>query len=794
MKTKLRAFAVILQIFFGMLLFSGRSMAGTEFGFLKKQDDIRVWSYSAPGRYIESGKVLVKDSNGVLVGAGRTNERGTATIHPAANRKYKFPLNVRVTGGKAGGEKFNGTLLSRIQSELNIKQINYVDLVSTIAVKISRKGDYELAIQKARESLKIKKGAPIDVLRVTNNFVDKDLLDKFISDSGSHDKLVKKLAKTASEGKMTEGLKPLNYFERMERAKSAGVTIAVDKQNGVSATSGSSSPVCSAPLANGSASTSQGSDQIIADLGAIALGGLIQYAGVPSGASSALTGMLLAAINGDTNSQGPTQEAIAEVQTQLDCISSQIGYLSSEITELLYQVELQSAIYCSNQIAPAWNDYTWAVNHASSNPLTPSNTSLTGPYLTAWGNINASCGSSINQALFGTGGGQGSAWQTINQMMQENYPSWYTYVQVQQLQTFLSYWSTLIYQQSVLTAEYNNYYGYNESNLSAFGLATTSNGSQLQLTQCLPGQPISSTNCACTEGTTATSGNFCSYLSNLSNAFPPDVYSDEVAIPALGITYSAFPGGLVVSPGTLSAATSPSSNLGVTGLNTYYIMNTAYQAGKFGTFYENGQSAQLLWSWYVAAALQTFNGYGINPNSLDSAVEYYNNPQAPKTLMPTSSQIAPYLASESFSSTGNTPPMSWLYTVLANTPGSNWGDLQWAPASSTPGAYFTHDMQGKYEYYHPITNYSNPTPLVNLTFTAGSGFYNQNSGDFESTTQIACNGPDGNSASPSNTPCTENEPYSVSGYNTSISFILGRNWWSESMNATNYQPPPPPTN
>ena len=794
MKNNFLAITILIKCFFGLFLFANSSMASEDRVFLKKKDDIRVWSYSAPGRYIESGKVLVKDSSGVLVGTGRTNERGTATIHPAANRKYKFPLMVRVTGGKAGGEKFKGTLLSRIQSEININQINFVDLVSTIAVKISKKGDYELALQKARESLSIKKGAPIDVLRVTNNFVDKDLLDKSISDAGSHDKLVKRLVRNALEGKKTGELKPLNYFERMEMAKSAGVTIAVDKQNGVSATSGSSSPVCSAPLANGSASTSQGSDQIIADLGAIALGGLIQYAGVPSGASSALTGMLLAAINGDSSSQGPTLEAIGGVQTQLDCISSQIGYLSSEITELLYQVELQSAIACSTQIAPAWSNYTWAVNHASSNPLTPNNTSLTGSYLPAWGSINANCGSSINQALFGTAGGQGSAWQTINQMMQSNYPSWYTYVQVQQLQTFLSYWSTLIYQQSVLTAEYNNYYGYNEANLSAFGLATTSNGSQLQLTQCLPGQPISSTNCACTEGTTATSGNFCSYLSNISNAFPPDVYSDEVAIPALGITYSAFPGGIITPwPGNITPETNPARSAGMAGLNTYYIINTMYSENLFGNWSVGGGSQQNFsfpMAPYVSTAMQAFNSYGINQASLPTAVEYWYNPQAPKTLMPTSSQISPYLGVEYFSSTGNTPPMSWLYTVLANTPYGNWNTLGWVCCASSSGAYFTQDVVGSLGFTSDLNwgtgeNY----PQVSLQFSATDGYYNQNNGFVANTVGNCTNGN-------RNYPCASGSGgnFNVTGVNVSIALLLGRNWWSESMNSTNYQPPPPPTN
>lgn len=135
------------------------------------------------------------------------------------------------------------------------------------------------------------------------------------------------------------------------------------------------------------------------------------------------------------------------------------------------------------------------------------------------------------------------------------------------------------------------------------------------------------------------------------------------------------------------------------------------------------------------------------------------------------------------------PAASGAYRI-GHTPYGNWNTLGWVCCASSSGAYFTQDVVGSLGFTSDFNwgageNY----PEVSLQFSATDGYYNQKNGFVANAVGNCTNG---NRNYPRASSSCGN--FNVTGVNVSFALLLGKNWWSESMNAINYQPPPTPTN
>jgi hypothetical protein len=282
-------------------------------------------------------------------------------------------------------------------------------------------------------------------------------------------------------------------------------------------------------------------------------------------------------------SSTPTTTAIQNVDTQLSCISSQLSYLADEVGELLNTVLLAQSVatgtLCANQVNTQYGYYSGLVANAMPNadgspsayPLDSTNQSLVAD-VPAWGPdgvLTGDCGSSINSMLFfSSTPGVKASWQQLNtnfQSPEAGGSAWYTQLQAQQLQQFLSYWSTLLYDQFVLQNEYFNYNGLiDDANILAGNVSGTS---------------------YCTAGSSSTTTqSYCVWTSNIQNAYPGDLYSDEIGIPSSGLAVNAYPAGLALG-------------LGQQTINPQYLL-------PLGTFSSTAAASD---------AFSAFNNQGINP-------------------------------------------------------------------------------------------------------------------------------------------------------------------------------------
>jgi hypothetical protein len=506
----------------------------------------------------------------------------------------------------------------------------------------------------------------------------------------------------------------------------------------------------------GNGSSTSASTEIIEDFGTTSISILLKYAGAPSAAASSIAGMLLT--GGSTGS--PSASALQAVDAQLACISAQIGYLSEQVAELTLLTDVDQNTTCGNAVLNQYNLYSGLVADAqdcnsSTCQLDSSNPSLVDD-LPGWSPSSSlvnECGgpTGTNNMLFGSAGGQGSAWQQLN----KNYQStnggyaWYTALEVQQLQQFLAYWGTIEYDLFVLTNEYDNYYGLTEN-------AQISAGN-------VPGSSV------CSTGTTSSTPTFCAAMSNIGNAYPPDLYSDEIGIwstvnGGAGLAISAYPAGLAMGLGQL-------------GLNPYYLGQNTPDPGSWAASKATGPS------------VTQFNNQGINPGGLPSAIEQFSNPQAHKTLQPTSAQVAS-ITSNNYSQGSGTGVTSWQYFVNAIN--------QKAPSG------YSFPMASEWTNLAANNNTSQNTPN-------GTGFFtSDNMGEFSHKAE---GGPETcNDGTESGTVTTYDFNTTIGSYywqytscgggatpNNSVNLapvfgvLLGRNWWPASATnpPTSYTPPPP---
>jgi len=532
-----------------------------------------------------------------------------------------------------------------------------------------------------------------------------------------------------------------------------------------------------------------------------------------------------------------TTAQLSAVEDQLVCIAAQISYLQEQVDELQLTQDVDTDTGCSTAVTNAYDQYESLVYNAapygsslpsgitqasvcypeqtagasSVCPLNASNSALITD-LGVWNPSNSmtvsDCGGTVgtNNMLFGTEGGQASAWQQIN----SNYQStpggyaWYTALQVQQLQQFLSYWGTIEYYLFTLNNEYLNYCGsissYSQASCGTTTICTwtcpspaaTSDEVNQQITDAATGYiemaqstggMVSGSSTVCSTGTTSTSQSYCAAQSNIANAFPPDLYSDEIGIwnsetgTGAGLAVNAFPAGLAMTNmnGQLQLCAEEIFNLTNNKTATWSANASTQGAINFGQTSEAPTTAS-----YAA-----FNAYGINPAGLPSAIEQFSNPQAIRTLQPTSSQVAS-LTSPSYSQ-GDSGLTSWQFfvdSINQQAPSgyvfpvaSEWGGLTATSSTSNGTGFFTADNVSSLEVYNQDATSCNGG--TSECITTNDVFYNTiGEYHFQTTTHGTSHSP----ASP--------YPHPVFGA------LLGRTWWSayaSSNPPVSYQPPTPCT-
>ncbi len=622
------------------------------------KESFYVWAYTGPNAYLSRATITIRDNRGRVIARGKTNRRGIVQFQIPKIGRSRTPLQVVSTGGYANGRKFLGMLRAEA-STIGIEAhapIIYLDLISTAAKLIERKAHgYSSAMGAVRWSLGIGKGATAEVLRVQNSHVDNGRLQQAVHRSGGYISYTKELARAAQNRQRVTGLTPYKtqlkpFFKTAplvsvgnKSQRSASQNLSADVLSSSSSsdtTATTASTVCTTQIPNGSGTSA--STMVVTNFGRIASNVLFQYMGIPTSAINGVTGMLFSFIPSGTS---PTVQALTNISNELDCISAQISAISEQIDELQFTTDLTAANQCQSNIATQWQIYNGLV---ASYIDSPSEINASNPNVSsAAANFNAvatSCGSNIVADLFGTTGDpDNTAWLELNSIYKINY-SWYTQVQNQSLQYFLAFWSTALYQQSVLANEY-----YNFSNL--FTTATIAAGS------------VGGGSSQCSSSYSAV-GSLCYQQANIQSSFPGNLYSDEAGIYQTGLAVNAYPGGSAIAGG------SPQQ------LNAYTLGSDAI----YSSIYSFPAST------WANSAYSNFNGSGINPAGNSTATETWSSPQAFRTQTVASSDVSALTATQSPNGTSpSVGSISQFFLNSINQVGS------WSGLSSSDVAFYTSD-------------------------------------------------------------------------------------------------------
>ncbi len=745
-----------------------------------RTDRLRVldaWAYLGPRAGVARGKVTVQDRKGCVVARGVTTATGTFAVPFRRTALPRLPLTVKVKGGTAAGKRFHGTMRARVFTLAKRAPTTQISVVSTAASRMAdQHRGYARSWKQAMRSLGFSRTAQSWSLQFRNSHVGyRQLIRKIRRADGGVDGFTKQLARHAKSGQRIKGLRP------------SSATASGPKRYGaqqVSAAAAADSSVCDVAVPTSGTSPSE---QIVANVAAIGIGGLLEYAGTPATSAEGITGMLLSPL-GAGSEETVQQDDVNAVMSELTCISEQIGYLSDQLAYMQYTIDISGSEQCASDVSTYFYDYNQLLNNASQFPINAQNTSLLDD-LPQWDGLNTSCAEDVNDSLFGTAGGEASAWQQLN----ENYSSgveWYTQWQVQALQANLQYWGTILYQAFVLENEYYNFYGQWENADIIAGGSNASGDS-----------PV------CASGSLATSPNYCVYQSNITAAFPDDLYSDEIGIISSGTGVNAIPGGMVAFP--------PNE---ISGSALHYIQDTNADANQFYTptamtgpywynMYLSGvEYSPSQWSgsppvtiyatgvfdcdtsWggclptgfydFASEASRYFNletydpvgdEYQINPNGYGSAVQTFWNPQNTNRASVSWSEVSELGQDgppNSGSSTDKMAAEQVFYDAINQTPApypSEYADGgAWSQFSESSASYWTDDT----------------TSSIWLQATAVLG-------DFDITASIAA-------------PLGNRSGWKVTDQNSIpntpiFAFLSGRTWWPGSSSASTFEPPNPPT-
>ncbi len=664
---------------------------------------IRIWTSVGPRAGLANATVTITDATGKVVARARTSRTtGSVRIDLSGRKGLALPLMARTTGGAPTAllpsgktisfEAFKGHLVAPIFG-VRHQPITLMSPVSTAAVQIATsdtRAAHAAAVRKVTRALGFT-GRDADIaIRWRNSAVGFKQLAAAARRAGGYDAFIEKIAEAAAAGRKLKHLRPPSAAASgaiSQRLIRGGTPLA--RQS-----SASSGPVCSASLPSGP-STSQ---TVLTDVAEVGVGALMKVAGTPSSASSSITGMAFAAA-GVPTSDSEAEADNAAIWNELGCIQEQLTYLEAQVGSLTLMTLMSNASSCDSWLAGdnIWQGYNDVIDGGTYAPIDPTDNSIVA-YMDDWADTDAECGGSINKDLFTPlPGYTTSGWQ---QMVANTVGSskWWSQSQTQTLQSFLSYWGTDLYEQFILQNEYNNY-------KANYQQATNDAGVNPSNTS------------VCKPGSTASTQHFCVWRSNIMQAYPPDLYSDELAVVKNGLAMDAIPLGafspapiMNPAPATMASSTSkfysqtPASAQkggGITNVNpgwffNYYLNFTPYTSGGYGNqlrLFNFGttptcvskqlnpcpgpttttESASFAWN-----ATNWFNGLGVNPKGYGSAVQTYNNPQS-LTRTPNSGPSTGLVCSDAsdINSTNNqgVKGLTALYNALNQAPNGSSGPL-----------------------------------------------------------------------------------------------------------------------
>lgn len=660
---------------------------------------MRVWAYQGPEDYVGRGKVKITDRHGRIVAKALTNDGGLATF-VLKDKIGEGPYRVTVKGGKVNNHRFNGTLATTVEGFDPRHRVIFVDLITTAATKLYNKNrsmSREGAKDMVRYSLSIPSKAVEDVIRLPNRYVNMERLKRKMVESHGFDRFVNKLVVAAKNQKKIEGLQQPRWGSSQTVATPVGGASdrAIKKPK---ASVRSSATVC-APASNASESTNEPSQYNVDNIASITVASMLEVAGLPGASVDGITGMLLSPLGASTSSSAEvTEQYVEEVLNEVNCLTQEINdltviTLSESITE-----DMQAAQSCADSLTSNWSEYQAVMQAATTGPnptpISYSNVALAGGNgvtgdITLWDNTVNSCGQAIYNGLFGTPGSApgAEAWPAYMSLMQTT-NNWYTQYAMQGVQAFADYWISSLMYQYVLQNEVWNWTANWSDQAILSGSANQANPSSTT-----PGGPGCAYDTAYVYSSGAVSLTYCAQFSNLAAIYPPNIYSDEVALLS---TDASSSDGIAVNPypGLNVASAYTSTGLSTTSLNAYSLGNNYLVDG--GALDVGAPK----WYWYAATfvtdAIQTFNGNGINPGDLPSGVETYDNPQVARTLSPTSTMLSALLepncntdandtvANSCVSSCGSTTTgscqqqvdiSSYFLTAINQVSSSGWGSL-----------------------------------------------------------------------------------------------------------------------
>lgn len=680
---------------------------------------VSVWTYVGPRAALANATITLTDASGRLLGKGRTSKTGSYKFDVTGRKALKFPLTVRTAGGAPTAllpsgrtvsfGRFKGHLSAPVFGVRN-EPITQVSLISTVAGKIAKaktRAAYDAATAKVERTLGFGKVVPSDIMRLRNPHVGFRQLVGAVRRAGGFDAFADRVAEAAAAGRRVKHLRPPSA--NASGAISARLIRGAAPLARQSSTS--SGPVCSAPLPDGQST----SDQVITDVAEIGVGALMKVAGAPSTASSSITGMAFAAA-GVPTSESEAEAANSAIWNELQCIDEQIAYLQAEVADLTLMTLLTNATTCDSALQGphVWQGYEDEISDNTSAPINPKDPNLIA-YVGDWSTAVETCGDGINYSLnnkipgYTTTGWQQMVLNTVGSS------KWWSQSQVQDLQSFLSYWGARVYQQFILSNEVNNFNG--TYTIAANDAAVNPNNTSV-----------------CKPGSTASSSTYCVYRSNIMQAYPPDLYSDELAVVKNGLAVNAIPLGVfsptpIMSPAPAGMASStntyykqtPASTQkggGITNVNpgwffNYYLNFTPVTAGGYGNELRlfnfgttpsclskqlspcPGTTASTSFAW---GAVTYFNGLaknGVNPKGYGTAVETYDNPQAANRTANNSTNGSLACGDVSDINSKNTMTgqtgLAALYAALNQAPNGGSGPLDGTGYDSGDVLYMVND-------------------------------------------------------------------------------------------------------
>lgn len=691
---------------------------------------LQVLASFGPDAYPSGSLVSVMNAKGELVGAKKTNKKGSAMFHFNQEKVASLPLLIKVRKGalleydrgKVKKKSSFTTQLEGVVESLPVDGhvISYVDLISTLASKTGSGSGYANSYKNVRKRFGLPDTVHPAGLRHKNVHLSWALAKAKAQRTGGHDGLVSGLAMAITDPQVTTGINP---------------ELLADKNLSMAMTSSGDS--CSAAYQGASESP-------VIDVGAKIAVNLMEHFGVPEGVGSAVIGFLLPSVD----ESKPTLDAIHEVSGQLACVSQDLAKIENELAQLQFQVSVSNAVDCGNSVLTQYHLYEGLVEQADgdASALARDNPVLVAD-LPQWNNLNTSCGASINNMLFGSSGSQAAAWSQLNKIYQSSYP-WYSPVQVDKLRSFLSYWSALQANQVALYSEYNKY---NKLSLNTDILLGSGDGQD-------PG--------LCKKGATPATPTLCVWRSNINSAMPESLLSDEIGSWQSHRGYMALPAGISYpSYGDTASARSSAFNMVNIATNQWGNISKTECDIDVGQVYFNFDSV-------VSAALAYHTGGALNPAGLANYKEYWWNPQVYHGQAWTGDE-ADVLSglSDGISAAGffadqinanpynGTTPAAWGSTDLPfradilNRSGAGFvGSKSWLLIKNGCPTIFERD-------YETITG---GIALLRPDIGQPSGWENH----FKS-----------------NPPTAEALPFGA---------LLYRNWWQGSSDASSYTPPQPP--